>query len=140
MEVLFNHLLGNYQSLHCGNVSLNMKRYMYKGMLSFFDQRTRGSESADTRLSVFLEPYLLLGMCNKLYPFPFLCTRREFLVFLPGISYIEPVKQRIEKEFSMLGVSTTDNGIMCGCFWTERLTFAGFRIENGEITIPAGGH
>ncbi len=132
MESLFNFILGSYRMLCRENISVSWKNYLYNGLRSFFDRRVSGSAEEDKRLSVYLIPYVLLGLCSRLSPFPFLCTRREFLVFLPRVTDVGPCREKIKKELKLLGIKTTEEGIQ----WGSIVVFAGFQIEQKWIAVP----
>jgi|GEM_PF-3183931 len=138
MKSLYNFLLGSYKMICRDNVSVFGENYLYNGLRSFFDRRLNISKAEDKCLSIYLIPYVLLGVCSLLEPLPFLCTQREFLVFLPQKSSLFSVKKKITKELLSLGLKTGKEGFTCGNFATDPVAFSRFCIEEGKL-MPAPG-
>lgn len=136
MQPIYNTMLNNYRLLSSDTTSSG-EYYLYNGLCSFFQKRHNTQELENKRLSAFLVPYMLLGVSNILSSFPFLCTRREFLVFLPDISIIPSLIIKIKMELVSLGLKTDETGFSDGSFFTDSVSFAGFKIEREKIAISS---
>ena len=138
LGALLKLMLSSYRMLYRKNIPASGEHDLLSALRSFFDKRIKGSVTEDRQLSVYLVPYVLLGLCSLLVSFPFLCTRREFLVFLPHEENSIICQRRIEKELTLLGLKTTGAGFLTGSFHTDCTTFSGFQIGKGKISIPWG--
>lgn len=134
-EIVYRVLISNYQKLSSAVPSDNEKQNMFGYLGDFFRNRSNLLWEQETkRVDMFIVSLLFMGICHTISRFPFVCTRRKFLVFCSSMDEVENIKHDLTGEF---GSMISSENIKVGLFAHSSVEIAGFRVDKGQVWVSS---